>query len=887
MRPNFALILSMEGIALLQRSAPGWSFVGEANPESPRLSEEMAALRRAADRLAPEGATFKVVVPNDQIRFVTIPAGVPDPKVRQKAIEDALDGATPYALDELAIDSTVSGETLQIAAVALETLQEADDFARGYGFKPVSFVALPEPRDFGGEPFFGTAHDVPDSAQVERDRIAMRITGRITPPPEDEPVGETAPEVAEEDDTPVAFSSVRSRRHPAPPPPPKGPDAEVEGDAPDPDPLPDPKVTSPRIARDEEIPAPASLSDTMRSPETGAEPQGTAVRPRSLLSRLFGRFSGGKAREAAAERSPDETSDNDADGPTARDIVAPLALPETAVGIARPEQQVKPAEEPAPAPKPATGKRKAKAAANPAPAPVAPDPIAEPVVPVMTAKPRTPGALSAEERRAEEERLTVFGARGGVLPLAAQGRPWGAVALVIALFLAGTAAWSMLFSGPNMAALLRSDTEEPAPAPVPDSGDEEQALAPPAPLTPAGEAPEEQAAAEPIPDATPVPEEVTPAEPEAEEAPEPVSPLIVTEAAPEVSPETAEETAPPAATDPAQDSAQTDALTEERTPGTPDTPPRRNPEVELAVLLPDTRPGVPPGPPVPGQRFDMDDRGLVIATPDGAETPSGTVVFAGRPPVVQPARPGEPERAPAADGAPSTETQDSGAAGSDASLRPGDLPDAIRPRARPGTTETAVAQAETESAAPADASAGDNTGGPSGASLASGVIEPGANVTAFVEIAAQRSSVAAGLAAAVRNGAVDPDTAEVIEAQPELEPTFVALRPRQRPGNIGELAAAAAMVQEPPPSVTPVAPTRASVAREATLSNAIDLSQINLIGVYGQQSDRRALVRLSNGRYRKVKVGDRIDGGRVLAIGQDTLRYQKNGRNVTLDMPSG
>ncbi|MEC9251008.1 MAG: HAD hydrolase-like protein, partial [Pseudomonadota bacterium] len=52
-----------------------------------------------------------------------------------------------------------------------------------------------------------------------------------------------------------------------------------------------------------------------------------------------------------------------------------------------------------------------------------------------------------------------------------------------------------------------------------------------------------------------------------------------------------------------------------------------------------------------------------------------------------------------------------------------------------------------------------------------------------------------------------------------------------------------------------------------TLRNAINLNRINLIGVYGQPSDRRALVRLSNGRYRKVKVGDRIDGGRVLAIG--------------------
>ena len=77
------------------------------------------------------------------------------------------------------------------------------------------------------------------------------------------------------------------------------------------------------------------------------------------------------------------------------------------------------------------------------------------------------------------------------------------------------------------------------------------------------------------------------------------------------------------------------------------------------------------------------------------------------------------------------------------------------------------------------------------------------------------------------------------------------------------------------------------MARQATLRSAINLRDVNLIGVYGQPSDRRALVRLSNGRYRKVKVGDRMDGGRVLAIGDDTLRYQKNGRNVTLDMPSG
>ena len=69
------------------------------------------------------------------------------------------------------------------------------------------------------------------------------------------------------------------------------------------------------------------------------------------------------------------------------------------------------------------------------------------------------------------------------------------------------------------------------------------------------------------------------------------------------------------------------------------------------------------------------------------------------------------------------------------------------------------------------------------------------------------------------------------------------------------------------------------------MKNALNLRKVNLIGVYGKPSSRRALVRLSNGRYRKVEVGDRIDGGRVLAIGDAELRYQKSGRDVVLKMP--
>jgi len=90
-----------------------------------------------------------------------------------------------------------------------------------------------------------------------------------------------------------------------------------------------------------------------------------------------------------------------------------------------------------------------------------------------------------------------------------------------------------------------------------------------------------------------------------------------------------------------------------------------------------------------------------------------------------------------------------------------------------------------------------------------------------------------------------------------------------------------------PRTVTPRIPSSASVSRQATVRNAINLRDVNLIGVYGTPSNRRALVRLPSGRYKKVQVGDRIDGGRIVAIGDSELRYQKGGRNLTLTVPSG
>jgi hypothetical protein len=36
-----------------------------------------------------------------------------------------------------------------------------------------------------------------------------------------------------------------------------------------------------------------------------------------------------------------------------------------------------------------------------------------------------------------------------------------------------------------------------------------------------------------------------------------------------------------------------------------------------------------------------------------------------------------------------------------------------------------------------------------------------------------------------------------------------------------------------------------------------------------------------------VKVGDKLDGGKVAAISDKELRYIKRGQNITLELPTG
>ena len=245
-------------------------------------------------------------------------------------------------------------------------------------------------------------------------------------------------------------------------------------------------------------------------------------------------------------------------------------------------------------------------------------------------------------------------------------------------------------------------------------------------------------------------------------------------------------------------------------------------------------------PPADGESFELGPDGFVVATPEGAETPGGALAIAGAPPLVAPPRPGTGESEAATEEADGNETAEA-ATDETAPLDPvGVTPAnpnpelaAFRPRPRPAV---AVADAEPSS-------------------------EPAAQVPD----------------ALIAESLAPPEAAEPTE--PVLT---VSLVPRPRPDRPAVRTATATRAAPAAPRI----PSRANVAREATIEDALPLGSLNLIGVYGSANNRRALVRLPTGRFVKLKVGDRLDGGQVAQIGSDRLLYQKGSRTLALEMPN-
>ena len=343
-----------------------------------------------------------------------------------------------------------------------------------------------------------------------------------------------------------------------------------------------------------------------------------------------------------------------------------------------------------------------------------------------------------------------------------------------------------------------------------------------------------------------------------------------------------------------------------------------------ALGVPETRTDGLPAPAVPpppfGTVYQFDAAGNIVPTPEGIATPEGVLLIAGKPPVVPTSRPASVVAAAAAAlataAAPGAGTVGSAAAvTTDGAGNPSTLPQTT---ADPATAATpTLADPALKDFRPVSRPAGlvvpaqngalqdPNLAPQAGSRFAS--LRPQPRPSAIAALAAPAPSPegsGAQTASLVANG-------QVLAADSSAAAVPVSRKPNLRPADLSRSveAAVAEAIDQPEADLAlasasgaakaapeadaepesngpmPTLPTSASVAKQATVKDAVNLSKMTLIGIYGTSSSRYALVRQPNGRLVKVRVGDRLDGGKVAAISSSELIYQKGGRAVTLEMP--
>jgi hypothetical protein len=921
MKPGFALLFSMEGVSLLKRAAGGWLTAATADFTTGDPAEAAADLRRQSEDFGEAPLACKLVIPNEQIRYLSVETGETDADSRMDAVQAALEGATPYPLDELAYDLCADGPVTHVAAVAIETLAEAESFAASNGFLPVSFVASPGPNPFLGEPFFGTARAI-RGTDVEPDGVAVIVTGTAErPAPREEDASGTGPASLT---IPPAPQELTPEPAPAEEVPAAAPVSEAS-EAKQEDLAPSPAPEQEDIKEDAE---PEPLNSDAAKPDAGDAPGPLAAKAQQAESSL-------EERKPPKEEELPEVQPESA--PAAKDTQGPSADPSDAAKEDTAEKKPDSAEPGQPPVSGFSSRRRKGAPAPSGPGPVVsavpgsaasaaaaatltaakPKGSAQPPVPPLktlqspsgpasplpSAPPPLAGATPARPLPAANSKApatqpsapsamktaqTIPGALpASDVPAAGKSRRLGLVltALLI-LGMAGTAVWTLIAPGDlppaGEAAIQEQQDVEEQPldsAEAPPEADAEDTIV----VTEAeaeAEAEAETAAAD------------APVQPEVQAADRPDAPAAGADQAADADlageplPEQPQDAsglvlsalpdleAPAAPGEPLEtDPAGTELSEAARYAATGiwQTPPRSPelaPVVDLdrlyvasidhtnlsqdAVALPpasrtatDTAPEGLSSPAQPGREFDLDARGLVTATPEGTLNPDGIMIYLGKPPVVPPRTPDRPD--PAAEAAAIEAARLSVLSQKRPRLRPEGLVEqaerarlgglsraefgALRPKMRPDSLKTAEQESQP----------------PTAQAVASSVV-PRKRPSNFANIVSRARSSTASAAAA---------------------------------------ASAAPVASVAPATVTPSIPTSASVARQATQENALNLRKINLIGVFGTPSNRRALVRTSSGSYRNLQVGDRLDGGRVVAIGDSELRYEKGGRNLTLRIPNG
>lgn len=1009
MKPQFALSLSSDGISLLMRGTDGWHGLGTVGFGGDTMEADLAALRQRGAELTETPATdplpVKLIIPEDQIRYLALDTGPLPLGSRRDAAATALEGATPYAVSELSFDIAAHGVTTHVAAVALETLQEAETFARAQGFAPLCYLATPEESAFVGEAFLGTppGTDADVTAALKADRLPVRDLG---PLPVKAPTLPAAPNPVEADTQA---------------PLPLGLDVQVFEDSAPAEDAPTMGFSSRRAAAPPSVAAPdpveAPAQPTTDSAKAEAENTPSEVEPETPAEKK-------PAEEAPAAKAPVAAAAQPASQPETPVMSAPTKAPDAAAKTTAPKApeattpapqtaapaaptttQATPARIPAApsAPKSAPAPQFTRQGAPvPPPAPPAPAPktFAAAVAaassgavidrPAPKRKPAVPAALaSALGATAKPVARPVPGpdskpAKSKRPPLNAKHMLLATAALVVVLGGALTVIPALLqdddtAESPSIEAEIALDTNPaliaPAETPFADNPaktDDDTTIADggialqdpaaptliaslPAPRLLEVEPTAEVTASETLPDPVELAEDVTAEDTAIEDT---VAPQVLSQAAqyaatgiwrvaPEISnlptlvqldgillpqidrgapaltdsdlvhapgaqsydtdqglsgiatasavePEPEPTQAPQiAATEPAPDEAELaadaqifeDAATEiaqaEETP-TEDSLLDAQAEVaetsDTTEVAEATEPAAPSAP-------ARDARGLIIATTDGVLAPEGFMIYQGRPDIVPPA---VPDRLDAEDLA----AQRAAQAAEELRRELGRIRPRMRPASLTRTTEAAevpedeavadiavAAEAALDQAADTDIPPVDTADAAD--EVTTEVVEDTVAPTPRPRL---RPSSLNAIARAVAEANTAPDA--------QVTPTVASatLRPRARPTNFEALLRRsreqATVRNTRAASVAPTIPSSASVARQATQTDVLNLRRLNLIGVYGTASNRRALVRLPSGRYVKVKVGDRIDGGKIVAIGQDQLRYQKGSRSTTLRMPS-
>jgi len=844
-KPDFALTLSFEGIGLLLRNGTVWNRVGDVPLDVSDLSKALDVLRKTASDLSDSPLHAKLVLPDEQIKYLRITDPGGGREVQEAAVKAALDGATPYGLDELSYDwSELKGE-LTIAAVAYETLEEAETFACENGFEPVYFAAAPEAGTFSGEPYFGETEFARTHAdkigQVERDTQAIVVDGVARPPAPEQLVSrDNLATPAPDEDTIV--TSVSSE-----------PDELASKDAAH------ERKDSATASSSETLsvpPAPVAFASRRTDDEENAAPTLTGVTRHEPIAATPSITPGPVDVSETFPAEPEGTEDTHNDEHRQPNPGIPVSALSSEPLMERATESLKEPEED----EPESGamsffSRRAKPRGS----------SEGPAIRVPRLRSAPPATATAPPPSvippagSEKERLTIFGARkteSADSNEAPGNKPrfLGLVlTVVLLLILAGVGAWASIFGDDGLSRFFGRDAPRivELPSQTKDEleieGEEAMVPDPDAQLAALGKGPE------PLNDTELRPEPSPSTTMTFEDVKEKYAVTGIWALAPDAPPLPAVQPADDfyiPSIDPAIETQDALALP------------------QLAKLPSDKGLSKQPNPARHGQTFELDERGLVKATTEGSLSPDGHMVFAGKPAAFPASLPERGDTASVED------------------LARGERLSQIRPRTRPSGLIESNERA--------------TLGGLSRSELANKrprIRPPSAEAIAQ---AVQRQEEEKQDAVPRTPGAVTialTDSSD--ETTPDLDPNATpqavatSVKPKNRPSNISRIVERAEQEQEEvqkvaaAATVAPRIPSQASVAKQATVRNAINLRRVNLIGVYGKPSNRRALVRLSSGRYKKVKVGDRIDGGRVSAISDSELRYQKNGRNVTLKMPRG